>query len=117
MQCSFLHNFIYNATANPKNPTAPRIPAETTFVGAAALLELDGAAELEVAFVVTTTADVVATFDVVVIVLFKYEVVFGAVVDGAVPVPTPEVVVKPAAISRETISGMMVSAFAATPRT
>jgi hypothetical protein len=117
MQCFFLHNLIYNATANPKNPTAPRIPTEIAFVGAAALLELDGAAELEVAFVVTTTADVVAAFDVVVIVLFEYEVVFGAVVDGAVPVPTPEMVVKPAAISSETISETMVSAFAAIPIT
>jgi hypothetical protein len=117
MQCSILHDSVYNATARPNNPTPARTPAATTFVGAAALLELVGAAELEAAFVVTMTAEVVATFDVVVIVLFEYEAVLGAVVDAAVPVPTPERVVKPAATSRETISGMMVSAFAATPRT
>jgi hypothetical protein len=108
---------IYKAIAKPKNPTAPRIPAATTPVGAApALLELVGAAELE-DFVVTTTAEAVGALDVVAIVLLEYEVVLALLVDTAVPVPTPEMVVRPAATSSETISGTMVAAFPATPRT
>lgn len=81
-----------------------------TFVGAApALLDLEGTGVLE-AFVVGAGVGLL----VVDIVLFEYDFVEAVVVvAGAVPVPSPTVI-KPAATSRETISGMTVAATPAT---
>lgn len=103
----FSHNAFHKATTTPKNPTAPRTPAAMTPVGAApALLELEGAAELEACVVAT---EVVVALLVVIIVLLEDDVVIADVVAGAVPVPPP-LGVKPAPISSETSSGMMVAA-------
>jgi hypothetical protein len=111
IQCSFLQIIPYKATTRPKNPTAPRIPAAAKFVGAApALLDLEGTGELE-AFVVGV--GVVVALPVVDIVLLEYDFVVEDVVAGAVPVPPP-IVVRPAATSSETISGITVAATPAT---
>lgn len=105
----FLKQLFHKAATTPKNPTAPRTPAAMTPVGAApALLELDGAAELE-AWVVATITEVVVALLVVIIVLLETDVVRADAVAGAVPVPLP-LCVKPAPISSETSCGMMVAA-------
>jgi hypothetical protein len=115
IQCSSLRKFHYKATTRPKNPTAPRIPAATTFVGAApALLELlEGVIEPEVVILVTTA---VGALVVVVNVLLEYDVVLGDVVAGAVTVELPNVVM-PASTSSEAISGIRVAAVIAMPMT
>jgi hypothetical protein len=107
--------FHYKATTRPKNPTAPRIPAATMFVGAApALLELlEGVVEPEVVVLVTTA---VGALVMVVNVLLEYDVVLGDVVAGAVTVELPKVVM-PASTSSEAISGIRVAAVIAMPIT
>jgi hypothetical protein len=88
-----------------------------TFVGAApALLELvDGEAGLEVC-VVVMTCEVVVALVVAIIVPLDCEVVEADVLAGAVAVELAKVV-RPASTSSEAISGIMVAAVIAMPRT
>jgi hypothetical protein len=91
---------IYKAATRPKNPTAPRIPAATTLVGAApAVLELDWAVGFEV--FVAGARDVEALVPV----LVEGNPVVGDVV--AVVLPP---VIEAAAFWREASSGIMVAA-------
>ena len=81
----------------PKNPTAPRTPAATTFVGAApAVLELDWAAGFEV-FVGVAGAEVI-----LLIVLLESNAVVGDVVADDVAV------IESAAPCSEASSGIIV---------
>lgn len=102
---------IYKAATIPKKPTAPRRPAATTPVGAApALLELDEAVDTAVGAVVVPTAVVapaVVEIFAVVTVLLEPPLEEG-LPETAVPVPTaPGAVIRPAATSRDWISGRM----------
>ena len=98
------NNTIYKATTRPKNPTAPRIPAATTFVGEApAVLELEWAAVFEV-FVGMAGDEVV-----LLTVLLERGPVVGDVVADALPVPLPPVM-ESAAPCSEASSGIMVAA-------
>jgi len=102
--CSALspNDTIYKATTRPKNPTAPRTPAATTFVGAApAVLELDWAAGFEV--FVAVAGVVVALL----IMLLEGDPVVGDVVADTVPLPP---VIDSASDPSEASSGIMVAA-------
>lgn len=99
---------VYKASANPKNPTAPTMPAAITLVGAApALLEVEGALVEDALAVGALVDPVVAPVAVVplleaMVLLLTPVAVALAVEDAAVPVPAaPETVINPAATSRE----------------
>lgn len=118
----------YRAKANPKNPTAPTIPAATAFVCAApALLDLlvaTAAADVPEAFVVITVVParlVLVSFCVVTVELLT-PLVLTTVAVAVPPVPTPVPaapgsVVKPAATSKEMICGTMDWTLGSRPRT
>lgn len=106
---------IYRAIATPNIPIAPSKLATTPVGAAPALLELEGAAELD-AFVVVAAAEAVTVVEDVATELFE-PVAAGVVADGfeSICVAGADWVIKPASTSREAILGMRVNALPAIP--